>query len=450
MCPPFLFSANLYNYRMETGIQMILFHTIKQDCLNAIMLGILENQQHFYSWLPKIGKVTFDVSMVHFLLMFGYKLFSLYYPLFLVSIGLSLIDIGWVYLVTYSVLAISSLAVDYYVHKISPVYLAVLGILGYGIFSSLMLLSENRLIFYFAQALLGIAAATWTVSLRLILMESKRMQNERSFGWFYSMPHYANIIAPVVGGIVIWKFGFIGVFSLSVIVHIVNAIYAYFSLGADMKLMKIGTEKRRKNEFSKENFWKVIKILSRGGTMKVLMLSFIFALMLSGIYRAFLAIFLKDLSFSEEKTIQILSLSSAIYLPLSLFAVKVMEKMKDLGIVRKGILIEGIVSMFIGFFAPALNFFMMLAAVISDNFGVLLSDTGKSSFLSEKLKEYKEEASMIDTIISTLFPALGSLLGGFMISHVGYRSVFVLMGIAIFALSLFSFFAARSIVSERN
>ena len=37
-------------------------------------------------------KTTFDVSLVHFLLMFGYKLFSLYYPLFLISIGFSILN----------------------------------------------------------------------------------------------------------------------------------------------------------------------------------------------------------------------------------------------------------------------------------------------------------------------------------------------------------------------
>jgi hypothetical protein len=48
--------------------------------------------------LPKIEKITFDVSVSHFLLMFGYKLFSLYFPLFLIAHGLSLPQVGYTYL----------------------------------------------------------------------------------------------------------------------------------------------------------------------------------------------------------------------------------------------------------------------------------------------------------------------------------------------------------------
>lgn len=406
------------------------------------MLGTLGNQLDFYSRIPKMERVTFDVSMVHFLLMFGYKLFSLYYPLYLISIGLNLIDVGGVYLITYAALAVFSLVVDCYMHRLSPVIVAVFGILGYGIFSSMILLRENIMIFYFAQVILGFSAAAWTISLRLILMESEHVKCEKSFGWFYSMSHYAAVIAPLIGGFVIWKFGFVGVFSLSVIVHAANAIFAYHSLGADMKLMKIKPMKMKK-DFSLSRIREKFAAFSQRRSLVVLALSFVFALVLVGLYRAFLVIFLENLSFSREKIIQIVSLSSIVYLPLPFFAVRIMQKIKNIDILRKGILIEGAVAIFFGAFATVLNFVGVLAVIILDSFGTLMADTGKSSILSHRLKDYKEEASTIDTILSTLFPALGSMAGGIMISYVGYGNTFLAAGLIAFILASVSFFTIK-------
>lgn len=189
------------------------------------MLEILENHRGLYSWMPKMEKVTFDVSLVHFLLMFGYKLFSLYYPLFLVSIGFSAMNVGSIYLITYSIIAVSSVIINYYIHRLNPPKVAALGIAGYGVFALLMLLSGSPafisaiksatpfslaqwiisfgisgklIIFYIAQIILGFSAAAWLVSLRLILMKSKPKSKSGSFGWFYSMSHYASVIAPNV------------------------------------------------------------------------------------------------------------------------------------------------------------------------------------------------------------------------------------------------------------
>ncbi|MBU4016602.1 hypothetical protein KKF69_03950, partial [Patescibacteria group bacterium] len=100
-------------------------------------------------------KTTFNASVIHFLLMFGYKLFSLYFPLYLVSIGLSVISVGWVYLLIYATIALSTIATNFWIHKINPAKAASLGILGYGIYALLMLLNPGTFVFYFAQILLG-------------------------------------------------------------------------------------------------------------------------------------------------------------------------------------------------------------------------------------------------------------------------------------------------------
>jgi len=385
-------------------------------------------------------RVTFDVSMVHFLLMFGYKLFSLYYPLFLVSIGLSLVDIGGVYLITYSSIAFFSLVINHYIHKFDPVLIAVGGISGYGIFSCMMLVGQNIFIFYAAQIVLGFSAAAWMISLKLMLMESGPEKCGSGFCWFYSMPHYAAAIAPAIGGLIIWKFGFVGVFSASVLVHLVNALYAYFRLSADSGLLKKGSLPRKGQNMDRSRLAGALKILSHEKYISILATSLFSALMLVGMYRAFLVIFLESVSHEKETIIQIISIASIIYLPVSFFTVKIINKLKTYEVVHKGIMIEGAVSIFLAVFSSILNFFGILAVLIADSFGVLLADVGTSSLLSRKLKDHHEEASTIDTIISTFFPAIGSLAGGIMISMVGYQNTFMYMGLVVFISASISFF----------
>lgn len=111
------------------------------------------------SILPKIEKVTRDATISHFFLMFGYKLFSLYFPLFLVARGFSLPEVGYTYLLIYLPIALFAPFVGFLNHKINPAILASVGILGYGVYALGMILIRNPALFYFWQVLLGISAA---------------------------------------------------------------------------------------------------------------------------------------------------------------------------------------------------------------------------------------------------------------------------------------------------
>lgn len=64
-------------------------------------------------FFPKIEKNTRDATISHFLLMFGYKLFSLYFPLFLVARNFSLPQIGYTYLLIYLPITIFFLLLDF-------------------------------------------------------------------------------------------------------------------------------------------------------------------------------------------------------------------------------------------------------------------------------------------------------------------------------------------------
>jgi predicted MFS family arabinose efflux permease len=417
------------------------------------MLEILENHRGLYSRAPKMEKITFDVSLAHFLLMFGYKLFSLYYPLFLVSIGFSVMNVGGIYLLTYSIIAIFSVAINYYIHRLNPSKVAALGIAGYGVFALLMLLSSNIYVFYSAQIILGVSAAAWLVSLRLILMKSRPESKSISFGWFYSMPHYASVIAPVIGGAVIWKFGFAGVFALSVLIQFANAIYAYARLNGNCWLhspdraveliaQKGSTVPPRQELWSQQkvkihkslrkNYSQIFSII-KSDKIFALILIFVFAtLILGGIYRAFFVLFLENLSFSREEIIKFIAIASIAYLPLSIITIKIMGKLKSGKIISGGITAEGIATIILGFLANALNLLGFFAIMLIDSLGALMLGSGKSSLLCKKLKNYQEEASTIDTVLTTLGPALGALIGGIAISYIGFQNTFLFAGAIVF------------------
>ena len=56
--------------------------------------------------MPVFKETTLKVSFVCFFLMTGYKLFSLYYPLFLAKKGFSLPEVGWNFFLIYLPIAI--------------------------------------------------------------------------------------------------------------------------------------------------------------------------------------------------------------------------------------------------------------------------------------------------------------------------------------------------------
>ena len=241
--------------------------------------------------LPKIEKVTRDATITHFLLMFGYKLFSLYFPLFLIARGFSLPEVGYNYLLIYLPIALFAPLVGFFNHKINPAILATVGILGYGIYALGMILIRAPALFYFWQVILGISAVLFFVSARAILISSPLENYDRAFGWFYSAPFYADATAPAVGALFIWKFNFIGVFIFSLILQIFTAIFCF------IQLKKQGIKPLNKFfnfQRFKENYQKIFQKIKRRDVLSPISISFS-VLLVSGFYQAFLVLFLKDL-----------------------------------------------------------------------------------------------------------------------------------------------------------
>ncbi|MCK4454039.1 MFS transporter [Candidatus Parcubacteria bacterium] len=377
------------------------------------------------SVFPKIEKITLDTSVSHFLLMFGYKLFSLYFPLFLIWRGLSLPEVGYTYLLIYLPIAVFAPLVGFFSHKISPVILAVLGILGYGVYCLGMIVLPISFLFYFFQILLGISAALFFVSMRGILMSSKLENPNRAFAWFYSAPYYASAIAPAVGALIIWQFNFFGVFAFSLVLQFFNAIFCITQLNKQ-KIKAI--DKNFRFEKLNQNYQKVFEKLKETNILIPIAVSFS-VLLLAGFYRAFFVLFLKDLEWSQNLILLFVSLLSLVFLPISLFAIKRIGKLKSSKNIFQGATISGVLSIILGGLGGFANFYTIFLVKFGQSISGLMSGSGRSGLLSKKLKKYPEEASALDTIFSPLGVALGSLVAGLIIGFLGFSNLFILGGI---------------------
>lgn len=382
-------------------------------------------------FLPKIEEITKNTSITHFFLMFGYKIFSLYFPLFLVSRGLSLPEVGYSYLLIYFPIALFAPIAGHLNHRINPAILAGIGILGYTTYALGMILINPQtdlgiLLFYFWQVLLGISASLFFVSIRAILMGFSLESANRSFGWFYSAPFYADAIAPAVGALFIWKFGFAGVFTFSLIIHLLTSFFCFSKL---KKLAKPLVDERFSLTDSKNNYKKIFQSL-KGKTILPIILTSFSVLFLAGFYRAFFVLFLKDqLIWSQELILIFVSTFSVSFLPLSLLLIKYLEKTSSKKNVFQGGIIAGAFSIVLGLAAPFLNFLNVLIINLIKSAGSLICNSGRSGLISKKLRAEPEEASAIDTVFSPLGVAFGAFISGLLISFLGYQLLFIFGGI---------------------
>ncbi len=388
--------------------------------------------------LPKIEKITRDATITHFFLMFGYKTFSLYFPLFLVARGLSLPEVGYSYLLIYLPLSLFAPIAGHLNHKINPAILAGIGILGYAVYALGMILinPQNDLgisLFYFWQVLLGISASLFFVSIRSILMGYPLENADRSFGWFYSAPFYADAIAPAFGAFFVWKFGFAGVFVFSLILHLLTSAFCFIKLKKPAKpLVDDGFEL----EDSKNNYKKIFQSLKGKTILPVLSIS-LSVLLLAGFYRAFFVLFLKDqLAWSQELILIFMSVFSILFLPLSFLLIKHLEKFNSEKNIFRGGLIAGLFSIILGLATPFLNFLNILIINLAKSAGSLVCNSGRSGLISRSLKTEPEEAGAIDTVFSPLGVAFGAFVSGIIIGFLGYQSLFILGGIFVIFITL--------------
>lgn len=378
----------------------------------------------------KIFGITENIALIHFFLMFGYKLFSFYFPLFLLEKSFSIIQVGYTSFLIYISIAIFAPVAGYLNHKIKPYILIALGVLGYSIYSLAMLVFVPLPWFYFFQVLLGISGALFFVSSRSVLMSCGLKKPDSAFAWFYSAPSYADAIAPAVGALIIWKFGFFGVFASALIIQLMSSLFAFFSL-----------KNKTNNQVDSITLTEsVINYKKVGKNIKTKGLFFIFLcfliLLIAGFNNIFFVLFLKNLNWTQNQILVFNSLISLSFLPISFFVAKKLDRFKSEQNICFGGQVVGIFSILLGIIAGILNSFWVFIITLCGNIGSLISNSGRSGLMATKLKEYPKESAAIDTIFSPLATAFSSLFGGFLIVSFGYSSIFIFGGALILMFSL--------------
>lgn len=376
---------------------------------------------------PQIEKITRDATITHFFLMFGYKLFSLYFPLFLVAKSFSMAQVGYTNFLIYLPIALFAPLVGFFNHRINPAFLTALGIFGYGFYSLGMVIFPTRLSFYIFQIILGVSASLFFVSSRAILMGSKLEKPDRTFAWFYSASSYADAFAPAIGALLIWRFSFTGVFVVSMIIQIITAVFCFSRLRKSTQHL---TEKIKIKE-SFQNYINVLKSIKGKSIFPSVFSSFL-VLILAGFNNTFFVLFLKNLGWSENKILFFNSILSLIYLPISFWVIKQIGNLQSEKNVSRGSQITGFFSVLLGGLTSILNFYFIFFIMMGKYIGSLMAGAGRSGLLTTKLKEYPEESAAVDTIFSPFATAAGALIGGLIIVPFGYPLIFIIGGILIF------------------
>jgi MFS family permease len=378
------------------------------------------------------NNVTRDVTVVHFLLMFGYKLFSVYFPLFLAASGFSLPQVGWSYLLIYLPIAVGAPFIGFLCRKTNPVLLMVSGVLGYAMYALAMIFAGNSAFFYFWQVVLGLSAALFFTSSRILLMGYPMRNVERGFSWFYNAPNWADIVAPAVGAFLLWKTNFTVIFLACFVIQTAGAAYALF------KLWRVPVP--AKTDFTVSDWlanWRsLFKKLANRRVAPYALVSFAL-LWQAGLYSAFFVLFLKNsLSWNKNQILLFIPLAAAVFSIAYFAVIRPAQKDKNESSIVNGSLVSSFASLLFLLPLPLLNSINVFAIDFVQNAGAFLSVSGRSALLTRKLVTVPAEAGALDTMFSPLGTAFGSLTAGFLIGPLGYQGLFFWGGAIVIVLTL--------------
>lgn len=381
--------------------------------------------------------VTRLATTSHFLLMFGYKLFSFFFPLYLAQQGFSLPEVGYTYLLIYLPIALFAPAAAVINNNVRPLSLALIGIAGYALYSLAMMANLGLGFFYLAQVLLGISAACFFISIRVLFIDAKLPHPDRSFGYFYAAPNAAEALAPAVGAAIIFFSGFPGVFLASLAVHLANMLFVWKQRPAASAPHKpsfpVPTYAAYRS-FGKE--------VLRTNAWPLLLVSFV-VLFVGGIYHPFFVIFLENLGWTHRGILIYGAVFSAVFVPISYLVARYALRTRSSQNVYGGSLIFALGGIVFGLLARRLEFVGVLALALVRGAGGLMTSAGRSGHLSRAFRTQSEPAAVVDTMLSPLGTALGALLGGFLLLRIDFGSLFTQAGILVVAVTVLTLLLTR-------
>lgn len=372
-----------------------------------------------------------DAALAHFSLMFGYKIFSLYYPLFLAVAGLSLSQIGKVYFWIYFPMALAAPLAGFLARAIHPAIMAAAGCLGYAAYALGMVFWDGMTMVYLWQAILGLSAAFFFTSLRALLIADSDGDTEHDFSWFYNASYWSSALAPAAGALIVWKFGFETAFMVSAVICVWAALVSAGMITHSWRLehghsswahFRDGWEKAFKMAFPKR-------------AAAYIALSFIVLLAANTLHPFFVLFLRDDVGLTQTQILHFTAIMAAVFSIFYFFVLRKRQngRCKD-GILRGG-MIAGFSTVMFGVFLPFLSYIGAFFLELARGVGGFFATTGRSALLAKELKNRPAEGAALDTVFSPLGIAVAALFGGWMIEDLGYRWLLFTAGTLVLAAS---------------
>lgn len=361
----------------------------------------------------------------HFLLMFGYKLFSFFFPLYLIQQGFSLPQVGYIHLLVYLPIALFAPIAGQLNRYFRPGTLALFGIVGYAAYSLTLLGKPEGWIFYGMQVVLGIAAACFFVSMRSLLMGSQDQNPDKAFGYFYSAPTWAEAVAPAVGAGLIFLTGFRGVFIVSLIVHGLNMVYLFMKQPLLAKVNRLSLASPTFKTY--QNFFRTIFSTE---ALPILALAFVI-LLIGGLYQPFFVIFLERLGWDQNMILFYGAIFSALFVPVSYLAIRYGVQGSSRRNIFWGSAVFAVGSILFGLLSSRLEFLGILVLALIRGAGGLVVNAGRSGYLTRQFPKFREVAGVIDTMASPLGIAIGATCAGLLLTRVDFSSLFIQAGVLV-------------------
>ncbi len=357
-------------------------------------------------------------TLFHIILLLGYKIISIYYPLFLEKNHFSYLLIGENYFFIYSSVALFSLILDKLIDvENSPMKYISFSFLGYALYNIGMIITKTKAMFLLWQIELGFSSALFYLVSRAILMRIKGMEKTSGFVYFYSAPLYASFFAALIGGYVMTYKGFYPLFLTS---------FFIFMIGIFITRITYKKKMIQFNEiYVKKSILRSIKQFFKKCEKKYIFFMFV-SFFYVGFIRAFFTIFLQKIGFSYSEIMKFVVATSGLSIFISIILAKLVKKMNNKSTIVLGTLVA---SFFFSLFQlmSVNNFTLCVLLFLFYNIGYLFVNSGKSGLIGEVI-DNKEDAATIDTIIVSLEVALTALVTGLLKNMFSFKSVYLGIG----------------------
>lgn len=307
--------------------------------------------------------------------------------------------------------------------------LLIIGAVGAAFASSVIIL----VIFRFISGL-GYGGVSIN-STNYILKHTDESRVASGFGYWTAGYAAASICAIPIGGVIVYRFGYMNAL-------IISGIFAILFILFIINMVKSSSKELRRESRKQEkiNFYDLIGIFSDRNVVANMLFTIIpFQLVYVGIFQYLMPLYMNREGISQANIGRILTIFGVVYLLVPIVS-------KHVDRMRNDKLFIGLGNMVIGLFLLLINvsssFIIMIVIIIGLSLGSMMGDAAEESFVTSTEKAEEIGGAKLMSIYSTyerVVMIFAPLVIGAMISGLGYsRSVFIIGIITVVSAILFT------------